>query len=84
MKSVVLLLLFIGIFLIITSIYEEKIKVAENTKKIEYKFIPRSYYEEQLSNDDLSMKMADTFNYESPWYDRTIGVLSDLPLKNNI
>lgn len=70
---------FIGAFLIITGIYEEKLKVAKSTKKIEYKFIPRTYLEEQLSNDDVSLKTADSFNYVSPWFDRTIGVLSDIP-----
>ncbi len=79
MKSVILLCIFIGAFLIITGIYEEKLKIAQNTKKVEYKFIPRTYLEEQLSNDDLSLKLADTFNFESPWYDRTIGPLQDVP-----
>lgn len=79
MKSIIMLCIFIGAFLIMTGVYEEKLKTAENSKKIEYKFIPRSYYEEQTSNDDLSMKLADTFNYESPWFDRTVGALSDIP-----
>lgn len=79
MQALIIFLLFSGIFLMITGIYEEKLKVAESTKRIEYKFIPRTYYEEQLSNSDLSLKVADMFNYESPWYDRTIGALADVP-----
>jgi len=79
-----MLCVFVGAFLIITSVYEEKLKIAQNSKRVEYKFIPRTYYEEQLSNDDLSMKLADTFNYESPWFDRTVGALSDIPDFRNI
>jgi len=69
--------------MIVIGIYEEKLKVAENNVKVEYKFIPRTYYEEQLSNSDLSMKVASMFNKESPWYDRTIGAIDDLPQRKN-
>lgn len=79
MKSIILLCVFVGAFLIITGIYEEKIRVAELSKRIEYKFIPRSYLEEQLANDDLSLKVADSFNFVSPWFDRTVGALADIP-----
>lgn len=48
-------------------------------KTVEYKFIPRSYLEEQLANDDLSLKVADNFNFVSPWFDRTVGALADIP-----
>ena len=81
MKSIILLGIFIGAFLIMTGIYEEKLKVAKSKKQIEYKFIPRTYLEEQLSNDDVSLKFSDAFNFVSPWFDRTVGVLSDLPKK---
>jgi len=79
MKSIIMFCVFVGAFLMITGIYEEKLKVAQTSKKIEYKFIPRTYLEEQLSNDDVSQKMADTFKYESPWFDRTVGALADIP-----
>lgn len=65
--------------MIMTGIYEEKLKIAESNKKIEYRFIPRTYYEEQLSNSDLTSKMSNMFNYESPWFDRTVGALVDIP-----
>lgn len=73
MKSLILFFLFIGAFLILVGIYEEKLKIAESSKKIEYKFIPRTYYEEQLSNSDISLNFADMFNKPSPWFDKTIG-----------
>lgn len=83
MQSLVMFLLFAGFFMIMAGVYEEKLKVAENSVKVEYKFIPRTYYEEQLSNSDLSMKVADIFNNESPWFDRTVGSLKDIPKKND-
>lgn len=70
---------FVGSFLVLTGIYEEKIKQAESVKKIEYKFIPRTYYEEQMAESDLLLKVGDMFNSVSPWYDRTIGALADIP-----
>lgn len=79
MKSIILFCVFVGAFLVITGIYEEKIRMAEMNKNIEYKFIPRSYLEEQLANDDLSLKVADSFNFVSPWFDRTVGALADIP-----
>lgn len=82
MQSIAMFFLFVGVFLIVIGIYEEKLRIAESNVKIEYKFIPRTYYEEQLANSDLSMKMADLFNNESPWFDRTVGALSDLPERN--
>ena len=79
MRSLILFILFAGMFFVMQGIYEEKIKIASQNAKIEYKFIPRTYYEEQLAEADLSMKMAPMFNKESPWYDRTIGSTADIP-----
>lgn len=79
MQSLVFFFLFVGVFMIVIGIYEEKLKIAESTTHVEYKFIPRTYYEEQLADSDLSMKMATMFNQESPWFDRTIGAVADLP-----
>ena len=78
MKALVMFFLFVGMVLIIVGIYEQKLKVAKEEKKTEYKFIPRTYYDEKLSNSDLSLKIADIFNNESPWYDRTICVYKDV------
>lgn len=81
MQALIIFFIFAGFFLIMAGIYEEKLKIAEGNKQIEYRFIPRTYYEEQLSNSDLTSKVADMFNYESPWFDRTVGALADLPPK---
>ena len=53
-------------------IYEQKIKAIEKNKRIEYRFIPRSYIQEQLESDDVSGKMSNMFSQESPWFDRTV------------
>ena len=57
----IVFLIFVGMIMIIQGVYDEKIKILENNKKIEYKFIPRTMYEEQLpiseSNNVNTMNM---------------------------
>jgi hypothetical protein len=77
-KSIILLLFFVAVILIIIGVYEQKLTVAEENKKIEYRFIPRTYYEEQIGRSgDVTDKMANMFNKESPWFDRTVGPFED-------
>lgn len=84
MKSIIMFLVFLGSILIISGVYDEKIKIAESKKKIEYKFIPRTYYEEQLSNNnDISLNFESMFNHVSPWFDRTIGNLAEIDSKQH-
>jgi hypothetical protein len=49
MKSIAIFLLFIGMILIIKGYYSKKYKKA-TTPKVIIKYIPRSEYEEQLSD----------------------------------
>lgn len=70
MNILIIFLIFIGSFLILQGVYEEKIKTIEQNKKIEYKFIPRTYYEEQLAESQLSSQLESMFNYDSPWSNR--------------
>lgn len=71
MKSFVILLLFAGTMLIMHGIYEQKLKAAKENKSVEYRFIPRTYYEEQLATPDLTKKMGSMFEsqYADPWAD---------------
>jgi len=71
MKSLILLLLFVGMFMIVNGIYEEKLNAVQAQKEIEYKFIPRTYYDEQTYTrpGDLQDKMANIFDTASPWFD---------------
>lgn len=74
MKSLVFFLFFVGMILIIHGIYDEKYKSLKNNMRVEYRFIPRTYYEEQLGNANVSANFKNMFNKESPWYDKNISV----------
>lgn len=75
MKSIVILFLFIGIFFIANGVYEEKIKSIEANPKIVYKFIPRTYYEEQLLDNNVTDKMNDMFTKDDqPWHMNNIKI----------
>lgn len=52
MRFFIVLLLFVGMAMVIHSIYEEKLQRAQQQTKIEYRFLPRTLYEEQLSEDN--------------------------------
>jgi hypothetical protein len=52
MLSVLFLFLFIGIVMIIDGIYIDEIKKLKKDVKIEYRFIPRSTYEDSLMDSN--------------------------------
>jgi hypothetical protein len=64
MHSLVVFLLFLGMILIIHGVYEQKLKNVESNVRVEYRFIPRTYYEEQMGSPDLSHKMKGMFDGE--------------------
>ncbi len=70
MRVVILLLLFIGALMIVDGVYDQRMKEYKKNVRVEYRFIPRTYYEEQLYNSDLNLKMKDMFNKDHPWYGR--------------
>ena len=73
MRTIIILILFVGLFFVVNGIYEEKIKSVEDNPKIVYKFIPRTYYEEQLSDNSVTSKMPDMFNKDDqPYFMRNI------------
>lgn len=72
MNSIVLLFIFFGAILVIVGLYEEKLKIAQQDKKIEYRFIPRTYYEEQMSYDNLFDKVGSMFDDPDPWQERVL------------
>lgn len=75
MQSVVVLLMFIGMILVMQGVFEERIAAAKRDVKIEYRFVPRTYYEEQLAGNDLSPSIKTLFTGGSadPWFDKSIG-----------
>lgn len=67
MKVIIILILFIGMFFIINGVYEQKLNAVKKDKNVEYKFIPRTYYEEQIAGVDLNNKFSSMFDSASPW-----------------
>lgn len=75
MQSVVVVLLFIGLILVMQGVFEERVAAATRDVKVEYRFVPRTYYEEQLAGNDLSPSIKTLFTSGSadPWFDKSIG-----------
>jgi hypothetical protein len=73
MKAVIVLILFVGLFLVTHGVYEQQLRTLSQKTKIEYRFIPRSYYDEQLAEAHTSAHFKDMFQKSSPWMDRTVG-----------
>jgi hypothetical protein len=61
MKSFVFLLMFVGMAMVMHGIYEEKYKQLQKDARIEYRFIPRTFFDEQLSQTDLTAKFSHMF-----------------------
>ena len=71
MKSIVLLLLLFGIIMIVMGYYREYSKCPNPI--IEYRFIPRTFYDEQLSTPNLIKEFSSIFEDENVWLkDRNI------------
>lgn len=80
MKSFLVLAMFVGMALVIHGIYEEKFKRLEENVRVEYRFIPRTFYDEQLAQTDLVGQFKGMFDKDSPWYDHN--TREDLPTKS--
>uniref|UniRef100_A0A6C0CTA0 Uncharacterized protein n=1 Tax=viral metagenome TaxID=1070528 RepID=A0A6C0CTA0_9ZZZZ len=66
MKAIAVFLLFIGMFLVVQGYYQESTKCP--TPKVEVKYIPRSLYEEQLSDKQkLQVHFKSMFEDVTPW-----------------
>ena len=74
LKSYLILLLFIGSFMILHGIYEQKIRHVQKLVRTEYKFVPRTLYDEVLSTNDVQSIYKNFFDSPDPWYDRNVGV----------
>lgn len=60
MKSIAFLLLIIGLFMIVVGYFKDKDNCDE--KKIEYRYIPRNFSDEQNTTPDLKNLYSDMFN----------------------
>lgn len=84
MKLLILLTLFFGIILVMHGIYEERIKTLKKEVKVEYRFIPRSYYDEQIFSNEFSSKFSNLFDEEqNKWSANQRLINADEPQRNN-
>ena len=65
MKTIVLFLFIIGIVMIVVG-YTREVSKVENTK-IEYRYIPRNQYEDQMQSDSVSTIFSSMFDNQSVW-----------------
>ena len=72
MRSIIIFFFCLGIFLIIHSIYEQKYTALKKNVRVEYRFIPKTYYEEQLAQAPESSLFKNMFDQESPWFNLTV------------
>lgn len=68
MRVLITLLLFAGIALIIHSVYEEKYQRIQKQVRVEYRFLPRTLYEEQMEQTGSLGKFNKMFKADSPWH----------------
>ena len=72
MNAAVVLVLFVGMALVMHGIYEDKVRRLERNVRVEYRFVPRTLYEEQMASADLVGKFGSMFSRAEPWLaDRT-------------
>lgn len=64
MRFLIIFMFFAGILMIMHGMYKERIREAENDIKIEYRFIPRSYYDEQIFSSQFESKHSNLFDEE--------------------
>ena len=65
MKSISFLFLILGVIFLISGYHRNK-QICPPTK-IEYRYIPRNFYEEQNSENNLSEVYSDMFNKSDVW-----------------
>ena len=81
MKAIILFIFFLGIMMLIHGIYEQKYMSLKENVRVEYRFIPRTYYEEQLAENPLvASNFKNMFQKESPWFERNVSLAN--PLKD--
>ena len=67
MKSLALLFLVVSIVFITMGYMERKVKSKEENKVIEYRFVPRTFLEEQTYAQNLKNNFSDMFENEDAY-----------------
>jgi hypothetical protein len=68
MRALILLLLFAGLAIVIHSVYEEKFQHVQKQVRVEYRFLPRTLYEEQMEQTNALGDHKKMFNRDAPWH----------------
>jgi hypothetical protein len=58
--------------MVVHGVYDERFRALKDNVRVEYRFVPRTYYEEQMSNGDVGGTFKDMFEKGSPWQERGI------------
>lgn len=69
MKTYIVFILFLGMFLIMNGIYQQKLRNITKLVRTEYRFVPRTLYDEVLSTGDGNVQTTfkNMFNSPDPW-----------------
>lgn len=81
MKSIIILLFLIGVSMVLVG-YTRQYSICPNPR-IEYRYIPRTFYDEQLSNENVLKQFSSMFEDTNPWIkDRNIKKTETIDKKN--
>ena len=72
MKTIVIIILIVGI-IFITIGYMENYNNCQPDKKIEYRYIPRTFYNKPGTQNNLKKYYGNIFNQPSIWLTRPFG-----------
>jgi len=71
MKSIIILIFIIGVVMVLVG-YTRQYSICPNPR-IEYRYIPRTFYDEQLSSENVLKQFSSMFEDSNPWIkDRNI------------
>ena len=65
MKSIVFLLLFFGVIFTVIGYTRTKYNIQNKFTTIEYRYIPRNIYIDQLESHDIYKQFSDMFNKDN-------------------
>ena len=69
MKSLSLFVLMLGVIMVTVGYMDKKIKKVEKEKEIEYRFVPKSIYDQQIQPVNLSDTFSTMFSDIDPIFD---------------
>ena len=69
MKSLSLLILIVGIVFVTVGYMDNKVSKLQSEKKIEYRFVPRTIYDEQIKPVNLTDTFSSMFSNIDPIFE---------------